>query len=119
MSKETIIGLEERIKLKLKEKHMTVKKLCEVTGISLYVITHIFEKSVIHGSDCVLIAEALDVTTDYLLRGVEEEKVKDRQCGYFKCTKHSNNLCCSDCPDKSTCESPCMNHPQKCGLVKK
>lgn len=117
MSKETIIGLEERIKIKLKEKRMTIKKLCEVTGLSPYVITHIFEASVIHGSDCVKIAEALDVTTDYLLRGIED-KEQTRWCGYFKCNTHKN-LCCYDCPDKSKCESPCMNHPNKCGLVKK
>ena len=118
MSKETIVGLEERIKIKLKERHMTIKKLRDITGISPYVLSYIFETSLIHGSDCVKIADALDVTTDYLLKGIEE-KDTTHHCGYFKCTKHSNNLCCSDCPDKSKCESPCLNHPRKCGLVKK
>lgn len=116
MSRETIIGLEERIKIKLKERHMTVKKLRDITGISTYVMTHIFDESVIHGCDCIKIAEALDVTTDYLLRGIED-KDKTRWCGYFKCSTHKN-LCCYDCPDKSKCESPCLNHPHKCGLVK-
>lgn len=117
MSKETIIGLEDRIKIKMKEKHINIKKLCELTGISPYVIAHIFETSGIHGSDCIKIAETLEVTTDYLLRGIED-KEQTHLCGYFKCSTHKN-LCCFNCPDKNACPFPCLNHPRKCGLVKK
>ena len=117
MSKETIVGLEERIKIKLKEKNMTIKKLRDITGLSSSVVNYIFETSLIHGSDCVKIADALDVTTDYLLKGIEDTE-KTHWCDYFKCSRHKN-LCCYDCPDKSKCESPCLNHPRKCGLVKK
>lgn len=120
MSRETINGLEERIRTLLKEKGWSIKKLCKETDISPYVMETILTKSLIHGTDAVKIAEKFDITTDYLLRGIEVVKEdKPRLCKVFKCIYDpGNHLCCHSCPQKSDCEYPCQNHPNKCKCSK-
>lgn len=121
MSKKSIVGLDERLRDLLKENHMTIKRLSEVTGIPLYSVNNILAAATISGSDAIKIADTLGVTTDFLLKGTSDAK-KELLCSHFQCTatpqKSNKSLCCFRCPDRHDCATRCLNNPDKCGLVK-
>ncbi len=43
-----------------------------------------------------------------------------RKCKIFNCDHRHGNYCCHGCKYKKTgeCDNPCLNSPDKCGLVK-
>lgn len=45
-------------------------------------------------------------------------KMFPRGCTIFNCDRRHGNYCCADCGYKKTCQRPCKNSPEKCGLVR-
>lgn len=41
----------------------------------------------------------------------------DVRCSWFYCQRVADNRCCSVCPRLSRCIEPCLNSPDRCGLV--
>lgn len=44
-------------------------------------------------------------------------KYKGRLCSVFTCSEMNGNICCADCPNRQSCDDPCLNHPSKCNLA--
>ena len=120
MSKEICEGLDERVRALLKENKMTLKKLCETTGIAKSTMVSSLDRLTLSSTNAIKIAGALGVTLDYLLKGIEsEEKAPSTLCTRFHCPADPfNQLCCHFCESRNTCEEACLNHPDKCGLLK-
>lgn len=122
MKRERIEGLDERVRATLKARKMTFKMLCELTGISKSTMVSSLDTLTMTKDNAIKIADALDVTLDFLLEGVT---IKDnisaplQQCTRFKCLNPKNpskNQCCYYCKDRELCAEPCLNAPKKCGL---
>ncbi len=45
-------------------------------------------------------------------------KTFPRGCTIFNCDRRHGNYCCADCGYKKTCQRPCKNSPERCGLVR-
>ena len=41
-----------------------------------------------------------------------------RYCSTFYCHKMHGHLCCADCPIRTECQNPCLNHPSRCNLCR-
>ena len=115
MKREPIDGLEPRLRKLLKQKKVTIKKLCEITGISHYAMKIILDTSSIHPTEAKKITKVLDTTKEYLLTGQEPPKADIHNCKLFRCVYTSKvRTCCFYCSKKDTCKWPCLNDPTKC-----
>lgn len=45
-------------------------------------------------------------------------KMFPRGCTIFNCDRRHGNYCCADCGYKITCQRPCKNSPERCGLAR-
>lgn len=45
-------------------------------------------------------------------------RANQRRCSIFNCDRRHGNFCCADCGYKTTnCKNPCLNGPERCGLL--
>lgn len=44
-------------------------------------------------------------------------RTTQRMCEVFMCDHRGDRFCCHDCKDKENCKNPCLNHPDRCGLL--
>ena len=123
MAKDFIANLGTRVKAEMEVKKLSVKELCTRTGMSKSTIYNILNESSITAVGAVNLANALGVTTDYLLRGITHDTqipyMPQYACTHFKCAdpeKSDSKRCCFYCPNKKGCSNPCLNNPAKCGL---
>lgn len=121
MAKDFIPNLDTRIRAEMKEKKLSMKELCSRTGMGKSTIYSILNESSVTAYGAVQLANALGVTTDYLLRGVAHDAQAPYKpqfaCTHFKCMEQSDSKrCCYYCPDKNSCSNPCLNNPGICGL---
>ena len=116
MANQYIPGLGEKITAELKNRDITKKKLCEICRISAQTIKNIVDTSRISITNLVAIADALDVSVDYLISGTREPKEAHlHKCKLFKCPKSGERQCCCYCKEKESCQERCLNNHQKCG----
>lgn len=47
----------------------------------------------------------------------KRERAVQRMCEVFMCDHRGDRFCCHDCKDKEKCKNPCLNHPDRCGLL--
>ena len=121
MAKDFIPNLDTRVRAEIKAKQISVKELCFRTGMGKSTIYNILNESCITAVGAVKLADALGVSTDYLLKGTTNPMpyVPQYACSMFKCVaseQSDSKRCCFYCPDKATCSNPCLNNPGKCGL---
>ena len=41
-----------------------------------------------------------------------------RMCKVFSCSIMRGHVCCADCPMRDKCNNPCLNHPDRCNLLR-
>ena len=123
MSKEISKGLDVRVRALLRERKMTLKKLCETTGIAKSTMDASLNRLTFSSANAIKVADALNVSLDYLLKGIVSEKEEpENVCTRFTCREPNfpskKHLCCHFCENKDNCPDPCLNHPSKCGCIK-
>ena len=102
---------------------MTLKKLCETTGIAKSTMDASLNRLTFSSANAIKVADALNVPLDYLLKGIVSEKEEpENVCTRFTCRDPNfpskKHLCCHFCENKDNCTDPCLNHPDKCGCIK-
>lgn len=40
-----------------------------------------------------------------------------KMCSRFYCDDRGDRYCCAGCPRFSICRNPCLNSPERCGLL--
>ena len=40
------------------------------------------------------------------------------KCNLFNCDKMHRHQCCALCERRSSCDNPCLNHPDRCGQLR-
>ena len=114
MANQKIPGLSEKITAELKNRKITKKRLCKICQFSESTLQEIITTSKINVNYLAAIADALDVSVEYLIK--KDAKPKERkECKLFKCPKSGERKCCCYCKEKESCQERCLNNHQHCG----
>lgn len=47
----------------------------------------------------------------------QREIIEQRMCSVFMCDHRGDRYCCQDCKYRKKCKNPCLNIPERCGLL--